>query len=232
MPVLRVLSYNVRSLRDDSYAVARVIRGCRPHVVCLQEAPRLLGWRGSRRRLARRAGLTAAVSRRPGGLAVLVRPEVAVVHREHHVLRRLSGLPVRAIAVAVLEAHGRRLAVGCTHLDLDAGARLRHAREALDVLERVATEWGARPVLAGDLNEGPDGPAWRLLATRLADPGAQAGRAAAGTFSARRPRRRIDAVLTAPELTVRRAGVPVELLAAEDVVAASDHRPVLAELEL
>ncbi|RCV47582.1 endonuclease/exonuclease/phosphatase family protein, partial [Marinitenerispora sediminis] len=152
MPVLRVLTYNIRSLRDDPRAVARVIRSCRPDVVCLQEAPRLLGWRRARRRLARWTSLTPAVNRRAGGLAVLVRPGVEVLHREHRVLRRVPGPHLRAVSVAVLEAHGRRLAVACTHLDLAAGARLRHAREALGVLERVAAERGAAPVLAGDLN--------------------------------------------------------------------------------
>lgn len=37
--VIRVLSYNVRSLRDDTEALARVIRACEPDLVCVQEAP-------------------------------------------------------------------------------------------------------------------------------------------------------------------------------------------------
>ncbi|MFD0632519.1 endonuclease/exonuclease/phosphatase family protein [Catenulispora yoronensis] len=36
---VRVLSYNVRSLRDDRAALARVVRGCEPDVVCVQESP-------------------------------------------------------------------------------------------------------------------------------------------------------------------------------------------------
>ncbi|RCV47454.1 endonuclease, partial [Marinitenerispora sediminis] len=75
-------------------------------------------------------------------------------------------------------------------------------------------------------------PPRRTVRALVEVPGAQSSRYAAATFTARRPRLRIDAVLTAPELTVRRAGVPVDLLAAADVTAASDHRPVLVDLEL
>jgi endonuclease/exonuclease/phosphatase family metal-dependent hydrolase len=45
MSTLRLLSYNVRSLRDDASAVARVIRAAEPDLVCIQEAPRLFRWR-------------------------------------------------------------------------------------------------------------------------------------------------------------------------------------------
>ncbi|HEY2985649.1 MAG TPA: hypothetical protein VGJ38_15950, partial [Jatrophihabitantaceae bacterium] len=57
MPTLRLLCYNVRSLRDDEDAVARVIRGCEAHVVCVQEAPRFARWRSKNAALARRSGL-------------------------------------------------------------------------------------------------------------------------------------------------------------------------------
>jgi endonuclease/exonuclease/phosphatase family metal-dependent hydrolase len=36
--IVRVLSYNVRSMRDDRAALARVIRACAPDIVCVQEA--------------------------------------------------------------------------------------------------------------------------------------------------------------------------------------------------
>ncbi|MET0712639.1 MAG: endonuclease/exonuclease/phosphatase family protein, partial [Jiangellaceae bacterium] len=42
---LRVVTYNVRSLRDDRDALVRVIRGLSADVVCMQEAPRRLRWR-------------------------------------------------------------------------------------------------------------------------------------------------------------------------------------------
>lgn len=54
MAPVRLLSYNIRSLRDDPAAVARVVRAIRPDVACLQEVPRLWAWRLRRRRLADR----------------------------------------------------------------------------------------------------------------------------------------------------------------------------------
>ena len=66
MPELRLLSYNVRSLRDDRASVAAVIRACRPDVVAVQEAPRSLRWRSKRAALARTSGLVVATADREG----------------------------------------------------------------------------------------------------------------------------------------------------------------------
>lgn len=56
--VVRLLSYNIRSLRDDREALVRIIRACAPDVVCVQEAPRFFRWRKRAAWLARRTGLT------------------------------------------------------------------------------------------------------------------------------------------------------------------------------
>src|SRR3954468_17383185 len=50
--VIRVLSYNIRSMRDDNAALARVIRACAPDLVLVQEAPRFFRWRKAAARLA------------------------------------------------------------------------------------------------------------------------------------------------------------------------------------
>ena len=60
VPLVRVMSYNIRSLRDDSAAVVRVIRAADPDVVCVQEAPRFLFWRRKCARLARDVGMRFA----------------------------------------------------------------------------------------------------------------------------------------------------------------------------
>src|SRR4051794_12223041 len=71
MAELRLLSYNVRSLRDDPVAVAAVIRACEPDVVAVQEAPRFLRWRSKRAAMARRCGMVVATADRPGGLVLM-----------------------------------------------------------------------------------------------------------------------------------------------------------------
>ena len=51
MATVRIMSYNIRSLRDDRAAVVRVIRDVDPDVVCIQEAPRFFRWRAKCARL-------------------------------------------------------------------------------------------------------------------------------------------------------------------------------------
>ncbi|WP_169978675.1 MULTISPECIES: endonuclease/exonuclease/phosphatase family protein [unclassified Microbispora] len=238
--MLRVATYNVRGLRDDRGALVRVIRALRPDVLCLQEAPRLPGWRRQRRALARAAGLSVAAGGRVGGTAVLTAPAVRLLRGRGHRLRWFAGLEWRSVALAVVEKDRERYAVCSAHLDLAAGARLSHAAQIVPLLERAAREFGAAPVLAGDLNETPEAPVWRLLGGRYTDcftaargpaplsaAGGDDGRAGA-TFPARDPRVRIDAIFAGPGLTVVSYGgadAPPG-----DLAAASDHRPVVAEL--
>ena len=80
MSTLRLLSYNVRSLRDDPAAVARVMRAAEPDVAIVQEAPRFLRWRSSCAALARRAGLLWVSGGRAAG-ANLVLSHAGGPHR-------------------------------------------------------------------------------------------------------------------------------------------------------
>ncbi len=227
--MIRLLSYNIRALRDDPAAVARVIRACRPDVVCLQEVPRFWGWRGQRDQLARECGLEVAASRRSAGLAVLVRPEVRVAYSSYTMLTWSPPLHRRALALAVVEVSGVRVVVGSTHLDLASGPRLRHVREILPVLQAAKADFRAPVVLAGDFNEEPGGPSWTLLTRTFQDAYATVPAGQELTFSAANPRERIDAVFVDPELTVLGCGVPDD--PDGDFVLATDHRPLLAEFD-
>ncbi|WP_306858559.1 endonuclease/exonuclease/phosphatase family protein [Streptosporangium brasiliense] len=226
--MLRVASYNVRSMKDDVVALGRVITALHADVLCVQEAPRFLCWRRRRRRLAASGGLTVAAGRRPGGVAVLVGPGVRLLHGEGHLLKFFFGLERRAIAIAVVEAGGQRVAVGSVHLDLHEGARLHHAGEALALLRAAADRFGALPVLAGDINEHSEGPAWRHLAGHLTDCYPVSPRGDGFTFPARGPRHRIDAIFAVAGLPVLSCGGAEADPA--DLAAATDHLPVVAEL--
>lgn len=222
--MLRVMSYNVRALRDDLGALSRVVRSAAPDVLCVQEAPRFGRWRARRADLARRCGMYVAAGERTGGLAIFTALRAAVVRAEYHLLSRVPRLHRRALAVAVLDVAGAGpLIAVSTHLDLDESARLRHAAEIEAILAGVRRRHAAPLVLAGDLNEGPQGAAWRRLRDGLTD--------AAGpdTYPAGAPRRRIDAIFASAPLRVRGSGVSV--LPVRDIVRASDHRPVLADLD-
>ncbi|XVQ13656.1 endonuclease/exonuclease/phosphatase family protein [Spirillospora sp. CA-255316] len=242
MTVVRVLSYNIRSLRDDRAAVARVVRGLKPDVVCLQEVPRFLWWRFKRRRLARACGLSVASGRRAAGLAVLAGPRARVVHREYHLLERVPPLHRRGLAVAVLEfpdgggggagGRGARLIAASTHLDLRDEPRRAHTGEIVGILEGVRAAHPAPVVLTGDINEEPGGASWTLLAGRFQDAHAVAPEGGSATFPARNPGRRIDGVFADAEIEVIGCGVPVGAAIAADYPLATDHRPVLAALRL
>lgn len=228
MTVLRVLSYNVRSLRGGPEAVCRVIRAAEPDVVCVQEAPRFLRWRTRCADLARRAGLLVVTGGRDAaGNLVLCQLGVEVEHTANLLLEPVDGLHRRGAAAAVCRLRGSRFALAGTHLDLEPAARLRHTGELLDRLPRSGVPASVPLVVAADLNEEPSGGSWSLLGERLADTGAAAGCVAA-TFPATDPRRRIDAVFADRSIAVRSCTV----VDSADASSASDHLPVLAELEL
>lgn len=223
MTTFRLLSYNVRSLRDDRAAVAAVVRSCDPDVVCVQESPRFFRWRQKIAGLARDCGLLYVTGgRTTGGVALLAHLRVDVRDAREGLLTKQRGLHQRGLAAAVVARDGARLLVASAHLGLEAAERARHAGEVLQLLGELDA---AHVVVAGDLNEPPGGPAWRVLgAGGLRDPEPTAG----PTFPAAAPRKRIDAVLVSPGLRV------VEYRVVDDVAVAraSDHRPVLAVVEV
>lgn len=208
---MRLMTWNVRSLRDDPVGVARVLRAAAPDVVLVQEAPRLWRWRSACARLARQAGLVVVTGGRPAaGNLVLCSMRVRVLSAHDLLLPRRPRLHQRGAATAVLELEGRRLRVLGTHLDLDPAARLESAR-------RLRLQ--AYDVVGADVNEEPGGLAWQALSAGLVDVAEGLG----PTFSVTRPRRRIDGLFVASSL----APVRVEVLECGPV---SDHKPILAEL--
>ena len=222
---MRLLTYNIRSLRDDGSAVARVIRDARPDVVCIQEAPRFLRWRSKCAALARRSGLVIVGGGRPAAANLLLSTLAVEVESSRDVLfSQDARLHQRGAAIAVLRLGAARVAVAGTHLDLVEAPRLQHIAELEQALDEHVPD-GVPTVVAGDINDRPGSPAWQLLTERRVD----AVPAGDGfTYSATRPRRRIDGVFADPALRIASADV----IDSPDVKIASDHRPVLVELEL
>lgn len=227
MPVpLRVVSYNVRSLRDDPAAVAAVLRELRPDVACIQEAPRFWRWRAACARLAADAGLAVLTGGRPAAANLLLGgPRVRLLARADVRFPWRPPRHRRGMAFAEVEIDGVRLAVAAAHLSLDPAERLAHSER---ILARLAGA-GAPAVLGADVNDVPGSLAWAALTATLRDAGepARAGRAL--TFPAHAPDRRIDAVFVGAGLRVVRCGVPADLVA---TARASDHLPVVAVLDV
>ncbi|MDQ2838138.1 MAG: endonuclease/exonuclease/phosphatase family protein [Actinomycetota bacterium] len=227
MTVLRLLSYNVRSLRDDPAAVARVIRDAAPQVAIIQEAPRFLRWRSTCAGLARRAGLVWVTGGRPAGSNLILSTLAVDVRATHEIaFTAQRNLHQRGAAVAVLKLAGTEFAVAGTHLDLTEAARLWHLDElAAFAADRLA---GVPLIVGGDINAVPGSQTWQRLQSFGTDAFAAVGSGDGFSYSATEPVRRIDAVFADPRLRPLRA----EVIDSPDVRIGSDHRPLLVDFEL
>lgn len=222
MTTMRVASYNLKDFTLDRHAAARVVRAIDPDVLCLQEVPRRLlsPWRVSD--FAAECGLFwSGRHRGSGGTTIFTSLRVQVSESRHHRLRVAALQRTRGYAVIRVGPAGHQpLVVASVHLSLDAEERERHAAQ---ILRTVA---GGGPVLlAGDLNEGETGKAWRLFASplRLISP-------TVPTYPAKAPRKVLDVIFASPDLTV----LPHRDVALEaaDLLAASDHRPTWVDVDL
>jgi endonuclease/exonuclease/phosphatase family metal-dependent hydrolase len=230
--IVRVLSYNVRSMRDDRAALARVVRACEPDVVCVQEAPRFFRWRKHAARLAAESGLVVVTGGATAcGPLILSSLRATVERTEDVLLPHTPGLHQRGFATAVLRFGGARLGVVSAHLSVNSGERYEQAGLLLD---RVGAMGTAHTVVGGDFNDHPTGRAFGRIAAELQD--AWAVRPWGGEFTSRPgdPFQRIDAVFAGKGVEVLGCGVPAGLPGVTDVDlrAATDHLPVLAALRV
>ncbi|MEW2140803.1 endonuclease/exonuclease/phosphatase family protein [Streptomyces sp. NPDC005409] len=230
--VIRVLSYNIRSLRDDEEALARVIKACEPDLVFVQEAPRFFRWRKHAARLAAKCDLVVL-----GGGATAAGPlllcslRVFVERTQDVLLPRTPGLHRRGFATAVVRIGGARVGLVSAHLSLDRSERRAQAELLLKRVAELDTPYG---IAAGDVNEEPEGPAFGALAGALQDCWSVAPWGDGPTFPASAPTRRVDAVFATPGVEVLACGVPAGLpgVSSTDLRSATDHLPVLAALRL
>ncbi|MHA6759316.1 endonuclease/exonuclease/phosphatase family protein [Streptacidiphilus sp. PAMC 29251] len=231
--VVRLLSYNIRSLRDDRRALARVVRACDPDLVCVQESPRFLFPRGQARLLARMTGLVV-LSGGPSASGPLLLGRASAVPLSVHdlLLPRTPGLHQRGFATTVVRfGAAAPFSVTSCHLSLNAEERYTQFQALLEQLDRVGTPLGA---VGGDFNEHPDGPGWKLLADRLQDGWAAAPWGSEFTSVPKNPYQRIDGVFATSGIEVLACGVPDGLpgVRAADLTAATDHLPLLAVLRI
>ncbi|MDK9500088.1 endonuclease/exonuclease/phosphatase family protein [Streptomyces katrae] len=230
--VIRALSYNIRSLRDDEEALARVIRACAPDLVFVQEAPRFFRWRKHAARLAAKTDLVVL-----GGGATAAGPLLlcslrAFVERTEDVLLpRTPGLHRRGFATAVVRFGAARVGVVSAHLSLDAAERQAQAQLLLD---RAAALGAPHVIAAADVNEAAGGPAFGRLSGALQDCWTVSPWGGGDTFPSTAPTRRIDAVFASAGVEVLACGVPAGLpgVTTPDLHAATDHLPVLAALRV
>jgi endonuclease/exonuclease/phosphatase family metal-dependent hydrolase len=217
---LRLVSFNVRSFKAGVERVRTVLADLAPDIVLLQEcrsgraAVRLakaLGMEGvtSHRLFSRvRNGVLYRAPWRPTGV------EVRTFSREAKTLRR-------GFIAAQLWQPGVRVTAVSAHLGLSGRERERHARELTDFLSAIE----GPTILGADLNEAPTESAARWIGGRFYDAFAGAGEGDGETFPSDLPTVRIDYVFVSDGVEIRRAWVP-------DAVPGSDHRPVVADIEI
>ncbi|WP_330296020.1 endonuclease/exonuclease/phosphatase family protein [Streptomyces sp. NBC_00503] len=230
--VIRVLSYNIRSLRDDEDALARVIRACAPDLVFVQEAPRFFRWRKHAARLAAKCDLVVLSGGATAAGPLLLCSLRAFVERTEDVLLPLTpGHHRRGFATAVVRLGGARVGLLSAHLSLNGPERLAQSQALLDRLAGMDVPYA---IAAGDINEGPSGAAFALLASTLQDCRAVAPWGGEHTWVRSDPARRIDAVFASAGVEVLGCGVPTGLpgVTSADLLAGTDHLPVLAALRL
>ncbi len=232
---LALASYNVRGLRDDRRAVVDVARAMAPDLLILQEVPILWFWRRRCAALAADCGMRIIAGfgdggcERGSGNLILAGPAISVLDtatlRLPHRLFQQQRTAVLARCLTNGEVDRPIIVVG-THLSTAADERGDQIERVMTATQGFAAQGAVEPALfvAGDFNEQPGGVVWRRLSEKLADAGATDS---TPTFSTSNPRRRIDAIFYSGGLTVR----SYRVWRAGPVRAASDHFPVLAELE-
>ncbi|TAM92326.1 MAG: endonuclease [Jatrophihabitans sp.] len=228
VPALRVMTYNVRSMRDDRGALGRMIGSAEPDVVLVQEAPRFARWRSLCAELARRSGLVVVGGGRPAAANLILtslRVDVAATHDVR--FSTDPGLHHRGAAIAVLRLGDTRFAVAGTHLDLREPPRLRHVDELNEAVARHVPD-GVPVIVGGDLNDRPGSRTWQAIEAGRVDVWAAAGQGDGFTSTAADPHQRIDALFADPRWVPRRARV----VRHPDEAAASDHLPLVADLDL
>ena len=236
--VVRILAYNVKhglgmDGQVDLERIASVIRSLEPDIVTLQEIDSVTTRTGLEDQAARLGELTGMralfggfMDYRGGRYGMAMLSRYPVVEWENH--RLPDGAEPRSALAARVEllrpGYGQapQVVVVGVHLYANAAERLAQATRLVELFadEEVPV------VLAGDFNSIPDSKVIRLLE----DVGGWQRPAKEGqafTFPSEIPDREIDFIMFRPgnRFVVREHRVVPETLA-------SDHRPVLLELEL
>lgn len=226
---MKVMTYNIQlGISEGLEPIAEIIAGQDPDIVALQEVGDhwTMGPEGdSTAFLAEHVGLehfhyVTTIERDEDqryGHALLSRwpiesPQVARFTRR-------EDEPRAALVARINPPEWGPLRVISTHLSHKEDERPIHGRELVELTERILA-YGEATLLLGDLNEEMDATWLRTLGARMSDAGATEG---AKTFENPEPTQRIDYVL------VRGAKVSEARVLEEPT--ASDHRPLVAELD-
>ena len=233
---LRVLSYNIHHGEGtdgqlDLERIAKVITSVDPDLVALQEVDRNVQRTSQVDQPAELARLTKMsvifgdnISLQGGQYGNAILSRFPILDHQNHALPNFDGGEQRGVLEAEVQLPGSHptLLFMATHLDhrRDDKERIASARA---INERIEDRPGAVALLAGDLN---DIPGSRTL-VELGNHWSRANRAISPTIPVEEPTRQIDYILLRP--ADRWRVIQTRVL---DEAVASDHRAILAVLEL
>jgi endonuclease/exonuclease/phosphatase family metal-dependent hydrolase len=232
----RVLSYNIHHAEGvdkvlDLERIARVISSVQPDLVALQEVDR----RATRStsvdqpaELGRLTGLRHVfgpnIPLQGGDYGNAVLSRWPIIRSVNHQLPNVDAGEQRGVLEVHVEAPGARTPVvlWATHFDHRSNDAERRA-SAQSIEARIRQQPDAAALLVGDLNDVPASPTLKLLSEMWT----RSNTDLLPTIPVGKPARQIDYVLYRPANRWR--AIETRVL---DEAVASDHRPLLAVLEL
>ncbi|MCR3719053.1 MULTISPECIES: endonuclease/exonuclease/phosphatase family protein [Prauserella salsuginis group] len=239
---LTVLSFNIHHAEGTDGAldldrIARVIDRSGADVAGLQEVDRHYSdrsaWADQARELARKLGYHVVFGANiddppsaPGerrvqyGTAILSR--YPIVDSSNTYLHRSPDQEQRGLLHAELNIRGERVHVYDTHLAASSQSdRAAQGRQVADIIGDTR-----RAVLVGDLNAEPGAPELAPIDRALTDVWPAVGEGDGPTLPSEEPEKRIDYVYAGDDVT------PVAARVLDEEPEASDHLPVVAELDI
>ncbi len=238
-PIIKVMSYNIHignppskvaSYRDLE-AIAQVINVQKPDLVALSEVDKFTTRSGSTvdqaKELGRLTGMyyyfTKAMDYQGGEYGDAVLSKFPIIKSERYLLPVTeSSFEPRSLALITVEKDGKQFYFGATHLDHtgDDANRILQANKIVEITRGL----NKPVVLAGDWNAKPDSEPISIL-TKLLTPTCTTN--CPNTFPADKPNRTIDYIMYTPTDKFK-----LKNLRVVNETYASDHLPLIAELEL
>lgn len=233
---LRVMTYNIHvgvgmDKKLDLQRIADVINAARPDLVGLQEVDRGVRRTEGKDEIVELAAMTQMeyafapnLDYQGGKYGVAILSRFPIKNIEHRMFENKREAERRGMLRIEVEVDRKRVNFVTTHLDYQfEDGRLFETEQMLKFLEGV----NGPTIVVADLNDVPTGSAYQLIRTKFDDAWVTSGAKTDGfSYPADKPAKRIDHIFyrSADRVRVKKSWV-IETLA-------SDHIPVVAELEI
>jgi endonuclease/exonuclease/phosphatase family metal-dependent hydrolase len=233
---LRVMTYNIHvgvgmDKKLNLQRIADVINAARPDLVGLQEVDRGVKRTEGKDEIVELAAMTKMeyafapnLDYQGGKYGVAILSRLPIKSTEHRMFENKRESERRGMLRVEVEVDRRRIHFVTTHLDYQfEDGRLFETEQLLKFLDGVA----GPAIVVADLNDIPTGSAYKLMSTKFDDAWVTSRAAGDGfSYPADKPVKRIDHIfyLKGDRIRAKKSWV-IETLA-------SDHIPVMAELEI